>query len=50
MEAIRSRHTIALALAAVALSAAAGFAFAGWMEHGAGMFMALSESGLSWCF
>ena len=36
------------ALAAVA--AATGMAFAAWGEHGPAMFMALAESGLSWCF
>jgi hypothetical protein len=39
-----------LALAALALSAATGLAFAGWMEHGAGMFLSLASSGMSWCF
>jgi hypothetical protein len=33
-----------------ALAAATGLAFAGWGEHGAAMFLALAESGLSWCF
>jgi hypothetical protein len=45
-----SSHAIALALAATALSVGAGFAFAGWMDHGAEMFLALAASGLSWCF
>lgn len=41
---------IALALAAVSLSAATGLAFAGWVEQAPGIFMALVESGLAWCF
>ena len=45
-----SSHGVASALAAVVLSAATGLAFAGWVEHGAGMFMSLAETGLSWCF
>jgi hypothetical protein len=45
-----SRHALALALAAVALSAATGLAFAAWMDHGAEMFVSLAASGLSWCF
>jgi hypothetical protein len=32
------------------LAAATGMAFAAWGAHGAAMFMALAESGLSWCF
>ncbi|MGE3371069.1 MAG: hypothetical protein AB7I79_20125 [Rhizobiaceae bacterium] len=32
------------------LAAASGLAFAGWVEHGAGIFLAMAESGLSWCF
>lgn len=41
---------IVAGIAVVAMSAATGLAFAGWMEHGAGMFLALAENGLSWCF
>jgi hypothetical protein len=40
----------ALALAAIALAAAMGLAFAGWLEHAPAIFMALVESGLAWCF
>lgn len=39
-----------LALAAVALAATMGLAFAGWLEHAPAIFMALVESGLAWCF
>lgn len=38
------------ATAVAALAAAAGLAFAAWMEHGAGIFLATVEAGLSWCF
>lgn len=39
----------ALAMGGIAASAAAGFAFAGWIEDGPAMFMALAQAGLSWC-
>lgn len=35
---------LAMALALVTL-----FAFRGWMENGADMFLALAQSGLAWC-
>jgi isocitrate dehydrogenase len=41
---------VALAVAAVLLAATMGLAFAGWLEHAPGIFMALVESGLAWCF
>jgi hypothetical protein len=41
---------LALAAAAVALSAVTGLAFAGWLGHGADIFLSLAQSGLSWCF
>ncbi len=37
--------TLAAAIAIVLL-----LAFRGWMENGAEMFLALAQSGLSWCF
>ena len=37
-------------LPALALAGLTGLAFAGWVEHGAGIFMAMAEGGLSWCF
>ena len=37
---------IALGLGVMAATAA----FAGWMEHGAAIFLSLAESGMSWCF
>lgn len=39
-----------IALAALALAAAAGMAFAGWMDHAPAILMALGENGLAWCF
>ena len=32
------------------LAAATGLAFASWIDKGAGIFMAMVESGLAWCF
>lgn len=42
--------TVRIAIAAVALSAATGLGFALWMQSGARMFLAMAETGLSWCF
>ena len=40
-----------LAALGVAVGAfATGTAFAGWATHGAAMFLAMAETGLSWCF
>ena len=39
-----------LALGVAALAAATGLAFAAWIDNGAGIFMAMVESGLAWCF
>jgi len=38
-----------LALAAILLAAFGGLGLAMWMERGAAMFLALAETGLSWC-
>ncbi len=35
---------------AALLAAASGLAFASWMNNGAGIFMAMIENGLAWCF
>ncbi len=43
------RTAAALALGALALAAATGVAFAGWMNNGAGIFRAMIEAGLAWC-
>ena len=32
------------------LAAVAGLAFAAWADNGADIFVAMVESGLSWCF
>ncbi|MER2536267.1 MAG: hypothetical protein ABTQ31_14015 [Rhizobiaceae bacterium] len=40
----------AIALACLALTVLTGAAFAGWLNHGAGIFLAMAETGLSWCF
>ncbi len=37
-------------LAAALMAALAGVAFAAWMDRGAKIFMAMAETGLSWCF
>ncbi|MBY8915754.1 hypothetical protein KUG85_00550 [Nitratireductor sp. L1-7-SE] len=39
-----------LGAATLLLAAFTGLAFAMWLENGAGIFLALVESGLSWCF
>jgi hypothetical protein len=39
-----------LSAAAIALAALTGLAFAGWLERGPEMFMAMAEAGLAWCF
>ncbi|MDO9418815.1 hypothetical protein [Pararhizobium sp.] len=38
--------TLVAGLALIALL----FAGKGWIEHGAGIFLALAESGMAWCF
>lgn len=44
------KPALLIALPALALAGTLGLTFAGWVEHGAGIFMAMAESGLSWCF
>ncbi len=39
-----------IALGVSVLAAATGLAFAAWLDKGAGIFMAMIESGLAWCF
>jgi hypothetical protein len=39
-----------IALGAAVLAAAAGIAFASWLDQGAGIFMTMVDAGLSWCF
>jgi CBS-domain-containing membrane protein len=43
--------SIAVLLGTVlAASALAGLGFAGWLDHGAQMFMTLAQAGMAWCF
>jgi hypothetical protein len=39
-----------IGLAAVAVAAATGLAFAAWVENGPAILMSMAETGLSWCF
>jgi hypothetical protein len=39
-----------LAAGVALLAAVTGLAFASWLDNGAAIFMAMVESGLSWCF
>ena len=39
-----------IALGVAVLAAVTGLAFASWIDNGAGIFMAMVESGLAWCF
>ncbi|MCR4269102.1 hypothetical protein [Nitratireductor sp. ZSWI3] len=41
---------ITAGLAALLAAALSGWAFAMWIEHGGGIFLAMAQSGLSWCF
>jgi hypothetical protein len=53
MEPDRSHSHLNFALAsgvALLLAAATGLAFAGWTENSAEIFLALTQSGLNWCF
>lgn len=46
-----SGSTIAkVALGGIVLAAATGVAFASWMDQGAGIFLAMVDAGLAWCF
>jgi len=46
----RSVHLPLAASLAAAIALVLLLAFRGWMENGAEMFLALAQSGLSWCF
>lgn len=41
---------VKLTLAVAVVAAGTGLAFASWMDHGAGIFLTMVESGLAWCF
>ena len=45
-----TRRAATVVLGVGVFAAATGLAFAGWMDHGAGIFLAMAESGLAWCF
>jgi hypothetical protein len=45
-----TRNVARIAIAAAAVAAATGAAFAAWVDHGAGIFMTMVEAGLAWCF
>lgn len=48
---LRSAPTLLLYAAAACVAAGVtGLALAGWMRHGADMFLAMAQTGLSWCF
>jgi len=47
---IRRSSILVLGASAGVLAAVTGAAFAAWIEHGANMFLAMAENGLSWCF
>lgn len=42
-------RTVAIGLAALAAAMLTGVAFAGWMNHGAEVFLTFTASGLAWC-
>lgn len=51
MKAIAPVRLYLLSLIGVgALAAAAGLAFAGWMEHAPAILTTLADNGLAWCF
>ncbi|MHB2264335.1 hypothetical protein [Aliihoeflea sp. PC F10.4] len=41
---------VLLSAGAVLVSGVTGLAFAGWLDNGARIFMAMAETGLAWCF
>lgn len=45
-----SLRLIGLVLAALALSAVTGVAFASWIEHAPAIFTTLVDQGMAWCF
>jgi len=42
-------RTLAAGLATLALAIITGLAFAGWMNHGAEIFLTYAATGLAWC-
>jgi hypothetical protein len=51
METIKSpvNSAIAIGLATLVAAIVTGFAFAGWFNHGADIFLSYTASGLAWC-
>ncbi len=47
---IITQRALAYALAAAVASAVTGVAFALWLENAPGIFMAMVDSTLAWCF
>ena len=45
---IGRKALIAAMVAAAAITT--GSAFAGWLDHGTGIFLSYASSGLAWCF
>jgi hypothetical protein len=45
-----TRNFARIAIAAAAIAAATGAAFAAWVDQGAVIFLTMVESGLAWCF
>jgi len=43
------KYTVA-ALTAFLAAGFSGLAFAGWLNHGEGIFQSMIQTGLSWCF
>ncbi|WP_203426721.1 hypothetical protein [Sinorhizobium sp. BG8] len=44
------RTMLLTALVAGGVTALTAIAFAGWLGHGAAIFLSMAESGLAWCF
>lgn len=41
---------LGLTIAAMVMAGATGVAFAGWLSHGPDILLAVTQSGLGWCF
>lgn len=41
---------VVIAAASMPVAAAAGMAFAGWMNNGSRIIMTMAQTGLTWCF
>ena len=47
---ISAKTALVLCAGTIALAAATGIAFAGWLGQGGDMLVSLAASGLAWCF